>query len=256
MTSIGSEATHAESLEIATGMACSSCTAQSLVSLLLVDDCDDLGGPIAVARRSLQLADGIHETMGVIRALDMLVGALAAEGRECGWRCAWPRHRPRCDVAPATPSPNQDDGRSARPGSIAPAPASPRRVHGPLDRGEQARLPAPDRRAARSRALAKRANTSTADSRSKPSERVAGDLVSRRSGTTTTPRGARAPAHGLRTSLRVGTSGTVTIGGRASDTPPLVANGPDRSTSVAEPIEMPSASICWATSRPTHSPTG
>ena len=63
-------------------MACSSCTAQSLVSLLLVDDCDDLGGPIAVARRSLQLADGIHETMGVIRALDMLVGALAAEGHE------------------------------------------------------------------------------------------------------------------------------------------------------------------------------
>jgi len=48
----------------------------------------------------------------------------------------------------------------------------------------------------------------------------------------------------------------VTIGGRASDTPPLVANGPDRSTSVAEPIEMPPASICCATSRPTHSPTG
>ena len=50
--------------------------------------------------------------------------------------------------------------------------------------------------------------------------------------------------------------GAVAIGGRASDTPPLVANGPVRSTSVAEPIEMPSASICWATSRPTHSPTG
>ena len=50
--------------------------------------------------------------------------------------------------------------------------------------------------------------------------------------------------------------GAVTIGGRASDTPPLVANGPVRSTSVAEPIEMPSASICCATSRPTHSPTG
>ena len=32
-------------------------------------------------------------------------------------------------------------------------------------------------------------------------------------------------------------------GGRASDTPPLVANGPVRSTSVAEPIEMPSAAI-------------
>ena len=50
--------------------------------------------------------------------------------------------------------------------------------------------------------------------------------------------------------------GAVTIGGRASDTPPLVANGPVLSTSVAEPIEMPSASICCATSRPTHSPTG
>lgn len=63
-------------------MACSSCTAQSLVSLLLVDDCDDLGGPLAAARRSLQLTAGIHETMGVIRALDMLVGALAAESHE------------------------------------------------------------------------------------------------------------------------------------------------------------------------------
>ena len=71
-----------ESLEIATGMACSSCTAQALVSLLLVDDCDDLGGRVAVARRSLQLTDGIHETMGVIRALDMLVGALAGDGHE------------------------------------------------------------------------------------------------------------------------------------------------------------------------------
>ena len=50
--------------------------------------------------------------------------------------------------------------------------------------------------------------------------------------------------------------GALAIGGLASDTPPLVANGPVRSTSVVEPIEMPSASICWATSRPTHSPTG
>ncbi|MET0325285.1 MAG: BTAD domain-containing putative transcriptional regulator [Ilumatobacteraceae bacterium] len=71
-----------ESLEVATEMTCSSCTAQSLASLLLVDDCDDLGGPVAVARHSLRLADGIHETMGVIRALDMIVGALAAEGHE------------------------------------------------------------------------------------------------------------------------------------------------------------------------------
>ena len=50
--------------------------------------------------------------------------------------------------------------------------------------------------------------------------------------------------------------GAVTIGGRATDTPPLVAKGPVLSKSVVEPIEMPSASICCATSRPTHSPTG
>ena len=66
-------------MAIATELDCASCAAQALVSLLLVDDCDDLGGPVAVARRSLQLADGIQETMGVIRALDVLVGALAAE---------------------------------------------------------------------------------------------------------------------------------------------------------------------------------
>ena len=71
-----------ESLEIATDLACSSCAAQALVSLLLVDPCDDLGGPVAVARRSLQLADSIHETMGVVRALDMLVGTLAADAQE------------------------------------------------------------------------------------------------------------------------------------------------------------------------------
>ncbi len=53
-----------------------------------------------------------------------------------------------------------------------------------------------------------------------------------------------------------GPYGIATIGGRASDTPPLVAKGPVWSTSVAEPIEMPSASICCATSMPTHSPTG
>ena len=69
-----------ESLAIATELACASCAAQALVSLLLVDRCDDLGGPVEAARRSLQLADGIQETMGVVRALDMLVGALAAEG--------------------------------------------------------------------------------------------------------------------------------------------------------------------------------
>ncbi len=71
-----------EALEIATDLACSSCVAQALVSLLLVDRCEDLGGPVAVARRSLQLAHGIGETMGVIRALDMLVGAFAAEGHD------------------------------------------------------------------------------------------------------------------------------------------------------------------------------
>ena len=70
-----------ESLQIATDLHCSSCAAQALVSLSLVDPCDDLGGPVAVARRSLQLADSIDETMGVVRALDMLVGALAADGQ-------------------------------------------------------------------------------------------------------------------------------------------------------------------------------
>jgi hypothetical protein len=29
-----------------------------------------------------QFADGIHETMGVVRALEMLVGTLAADGQE------------------------------------------------------------------------------------------------------------------------------------------------------------------------------
>jgi hypothetical protein len=62
------------------------------------------------------------------------------------------------------------------------------------------------------------------------------------------------PAPG--TDGRPAASGAGAIGGRASDTPPLVANGPVRSTSVAEPIEMPSASICCATSTPIHSPTG
>ncbi len=71
-----------EAFEIATDLACSSCAAQALVSLLLVDRCVDLGGPIAVARRSLQLAHGIRETMGVVRALDMLVGAFADEGHD------------------------------------------------------------------------------------------------------------------------------------------------------------------------------
>jgi hypothetical protein len=40
-----------------------------LVSLLLVDMCEDLGGPVAAASRSLQLADSIQEAMGVVRAL-------------------------------------------------------------------------------------------------------------------------------------------------------------------------------------------
>ncbi len=71
-----------EALDIATDLACSSCTAQALVSLLLVDRCEDLGGPVTVARRSLWLAHDIHETMGVMRALDMLVGALVDEGRD------------------------------------------------------------------------------------------------------------------------------------------------------------------------------
>jgi predicted ATPase/DNA-binding SARP family transcriptional activator len=69
-----------EALEIATDLACPSCAAQALVSLLLVDRCEDLGGPIPVARRSLRLAHSIGETMGVIRALDMLVGAFGDEG--------------------------------------------------------------------------------------------------------------------------------------------------------------------------------
>ncbi len=73
-----------ESLAIATDLACSSCAAQALVSLQLVDPCADLGGPVAVARRSLQLADSIHETLGVVRALDMFVGALAADGDAAG----------------------------------------------------------------------------------------------------------------------------------------------------------------------------
>jgi predicted ATPase len=70
-----------EALAIATDLACASCAAQALVSLLLVDHCDDLGGPVAAARRSLHLAHGINETMGVIRALDMLVVAFADEDR-------------------------------------------------------------------------------------------------------------------------------------------------------------------------------
>ncbi len=70
-----------EALDIATELACASCHAQALVSLLLVDRCDELGGPVATARRSLRLAHGIRETMGVTRALDMLVVALVAEGQ-------------------------------------------------------------------------------------------------------------------------------------------------------------------------------
>ena len=96
-----------ESLAIATELACSSCAAQALVSLLLVDDCDDLGGPVAVARRSLQLADSIQETMGVIRALDMLVGALAADG-DAATAVRVAAATDRCAVAPATPSTNPD----------------------------------------------------------------------------------------------------------------------------------------------------
>jgi len=107
-----------QSLQIATDLACSSCAAQALVSLLLVDTCDDLGGPVMVARRSLHLADSIHETMGVVRALDMLVGALAADG-EAAMACASPPPPRAFGVAPATPSTNPDVARTGRQASIA-----------------------------------------------------------------------------------------------------------------------------------------
>ena len=104
--------------EIATDLACSSCAAQALVSLLLVDRCVDLGGPIAVARRSLQLAHGIRETMGVVRALDMLVGAFADEGHEA--MAARVRAPPTpCGASPATPSTSRDDTRFAESDSTA-----------------------------------------------------------------------------------------------------------------------------------------
>ena len=69
------------SLEIARQFGCASCESGALASLVLVDDCADLGGRVTAARRAVRLANGISEVVSVYAALDVLAGALGEVGQ-------------------------------------------------------------------------------------------------------------------------------------------------------------------------------
>jgi hypothetical protein len=69
-----------ESVAIAQRVSCASCESQALASLVLVDSCEDMGGQVTVARRAVQLANGIGEVFNVLCAFETLVGALATAG--------------------------------------------------------------------------------------------------------------------------------------------------------------------------------
>ena len=69
-----------ECLAIAQRVSCASCESQALASLAIVDPCEDMGGRVIVARRAVQLADGIGEVFNVLGGFEALVGALAAAG--------------------------------------------------------------------------------------------------------------------------------------------------------------------------------
>ena len=71
-----------EALEISREVACPSCESQALASAAMCGEREQFPDPVAAARRAVELAHSIRETLNVLAALDVLTGTLAREGSD------------------------------------------------------------------------------------------------------------------------------------------------------------------------------